>query len=272
MDAHLTPVVPRATSAGRVLYEGISFALLSGYRPLLLDLHVPDGRDGDAVPVVIWLHGGGFHSGDRRYLPDTMAADSVFAALVEAGIAVATIDYRLSSEARFPAQLDDVNAALDYLRSNAALLGLDPERIGVWGESAGGTLAALVALTTEHVSAAVLWYPPTDLAASQFDSPDSPVGRLIGGAPSRLPSLAAQASPIAHVSTKAPPFLLLHGTADESLSAEHSRRMHARLLEAGARSTYRPVRGAGHGFVGCDDIPGLIATSVAFLSEELRVR
>jgi acetyl esterase/lipase len=269
MDTYLPPVAARAT-AGGLRYEGISFSLPNGYRPLLLDLHVPGGAGG-AVPVVVWIHGGGFRSGDRRYLPDTMVPGSVFDALLEAGMAVATIDYRLSGEAHFPAQLDDVNAALEYLRTFAVALGLDPERMGTWGESAGATLAALAALTTERISAAVLWYSPTDLTAMHPDNPDGTVGRLIGGAPSRLPQLAAQASPVTHVSAKAPPFLLLHGTADNVLPAEHSQRLHTLLLEAGARSTYLPVEGAGHCFVGFDDVPDLIATSVAFLAQELRV-
>jgi acetyl esterase/lipase len=235
---------------------------------LLLDLHVPPRRDG-GVPVVVWIHGGGFSSGDRRYLPDTMAPGSVFKALLEAGMAVATIDYRLSGEARFPAQLDDVNAALDYLRAFADTLGVNPQRIGVWGESAGGVMAALAALTTEQVSAAVLWYTPTDLTSPQFERPASAVSKVLGSPPSQQRELAAQASPITHVSAKAPPFLLVHGTADQVVPAEHSQRLHELLLAAGTRSIYHPVFGAGHGLTGCVDIERLIADSAHFLAKEL---
>ncbi len=280
MDLSLPPVAPLAASAGGVVYQGISFSLPRGYRPLLLDLHVPAGGggagerrgEGGAVPVVVWIHGGGFYSGDRRYLPDTMEPDSVFEALVAAGIAVATIDYRLSGEAVFPAQLDDVKAALAYLRTYAAPLGLDPERIGVWGESAGGALAALAALTDGGVAAAAAWYPVTDLALLDQERTDTPCARLIGGAPSALPEAAAQASPVTHVSAAAPPFLLLHGTADESLPARHSERLHALLLEAGVRSTYLPVEGAGHCFTHCGHVPALIDATVDFLARELRSR
>ena len=268
MDPSLPPVVPRVTPTGGLVYEGVSFSLPQGYRPLLLDLHVPAERSGP-VPVVVWIHGGAFWSGDRRYLPDTVAPGSVFEALLGAGVAVATIDYRLSGEARFPAQLDDVEAALAYLRRFADVLGLDLRRLGVWGESAGATLAALAALSTDGVSAAVLWYPATDLTAMGPESPDGPIGRLLGGAPARLSESAVRASPLTHVSKTAPPFLLLHGSADEQLPARHSELLHTRLLEAGARSTYLPVPEAGHGFVGCSDIPALIDASVAFLAEEL---
>ncbi|MFC1420826.1 alpha/beta hydrolase fold domain-containing protein [Streptacidiphilus cavernicola] len=268
MDPFLPPVKPRTTPTGGLVYEGISFSLPQGYRPLLLDLHLPEGTSGP-VPVVVWIHGGAFWSGDRRYLPDTVAPGAVFEALLEAGIAVATIDYRLSGEARFPAQLDDVQAALAYLRTFADTLGLDLSRLGIWGESAGATLAALAALSSEGVSAAVLWYPATDLTAMAPENPDGPIGRLLGGASAQLPESAVQASPLTQVSEAAPPFLLLHGTADKQLPPRHSESLHAKLLEAGARSTYLPVPDAGHCFVGCPDVPALIDTSVAFLAQEL---
>ncbi|MFC4035362.1 alpha/beta hydrolase fold domain-containing protein [Streptomyces polygonati] len=264
-------MTPRPTATGGAHYEGISFSLPTGYRPLQLDLHVPGGAGGP-VPVVVWIHGGAFWSGDRRYLPDTMAAGSVFEALLDAGLAVATIDYRLSGEILFPGQLDDVLAALRYLRTFAGTLGLDPGRIGVWGESAGGTLAALAALTTQDISAAVLWYPLTDLSTVDPDSTDSPEARLIGGAPARLPEQAARASPVSHVSPSAPPFLLVHGTADTLLPAEQSERLHHSLLRAGARSEFVPVEGAGHCFADCDDITALITRSVDFLRGELAPR
>lgn len=268
MDSHLPPATAGTSAFGSTLYEGISYCLLDGYRPLLLDLHVPATHAGTA-PVVVWIHGGGFSTGDRRQLPDTMVPGSVFEALLEAGMAVAAIDYRLCGEATFPAQRDDVNAALDYLRTFAETLGVDPQRIGVWGESAGGVLAALAALTTEHVSAAVLWYTPTDLASPRFERPTGAVSKLLGGPPSQKPELAAQASPITHVSATAPPFLLLHGTADQAVPAEHSQRLHELLQAAGVRSIYHPVNGAGHELTNCADIEGLIADSVHFLAGEL---
>ncbi|MEV6205483.1 alpha/beta hydrolase [Streptomyces sp. NPDC051771] len=242
----------------------VSYAEIPGFRPLLLDLRVPPGEG--PFPLVVWIHGGAFLYGDRRFLPDTVPAGSVFEALLEADMAVATIDYRFSGEAPFPAQLDDVGAALDCLRSRAGEFGLDAGRIGLWGESAGGHLAALAGLTDGGVSAVVAWYPLTDLGALDPHDPGTPMAQLLGGPPAELPALAAAASPVSHVSASAPPFLLVHGTADEELPHSQSETLHRLLLAAGASSTFLPVEGAGHTFTGHDDVPGLIATSVAFLA------
>nr|WP_255671879.1 alpha/beta hydrolase [Glycomyces amatae] len=248
-------------------YKDVVYAQLPGFRPLLLDLRVPSG-DGP-FPLAVWIHGGAFLFGDRRFLPDTVPPGSVFDALIEAGIAVATIDYRFSGEAVFPAQLDDVKAALAYLRASAEDCNLDTGRIGVWGESAGGHLAALAGLTDGAIAAVVAWYPLTDLSVLDPHDPETPMAKLIGGAPAELPALAAQASPVSHVSAAAPPFLLVHGTADDVLPLSQSEVLHELLTAAGANSTFLPVEGADHTFEGHDDIAGLIAASVAFLAKAL---
>lgn len=245
---------------------GLTYATVPGFRPLLLDLHRP--ADPAPAPVVVWIHGGGFQSGDRRYLPDTLEPGSLFAAATSAGLAVATIDYRLSGEAHFPAQLADVSAALDYLRCHTVELGLDGERIAIWGESAGGTLAALAALTDGGLRAAVCWYPLTDLMARWPERTDSPEALLLGGAPADLPELAALAGPVARVGPGAPPFLLVHGTADAMVACSQSEWLHELLLKAGGRSTYLPVPGADHCFAGFADVPSLVEASVAFLARE----
>ncbi|WP_158585344.1 alpha/beta hydrolase [Kitasatospora sp. SolWspMP-SS2h] len=270
MDLSLPPVAPVPSPSGGLTRHGVSYALRTGFRPLLLDLHVPAGAG--PFPVVVWLHGGAFRAGDRRYLPDTVRPGAVFEALVAAGVAVATVDYRLSGEAVFPAQLDDVTAALGYLRAYAGELGLDVDRLGVWGESAGATLGALAALTTDAVAAAVCWYPPTDLAALGHDGPDSPITRLLGGPAAELPEAAALASPARRVGPGAPPFLLVHGVRDEQVPFAQSEALHERLRAAGARSVLVPVEGAGHCFTGYPDVPGLVAQAVAFLSRELAAR
>ncbi|MDH6130847.1 acetyl esterase/lipase [Kitasatospora sp. MAA4] len=260
----------RPTADGGLVHDGIVYATVRGFRPLLLDLHVPAGPG--PFPVVVWIHGGGFAFGDRRFLPDTVERDAVFTALAAAGIATATIDYRLSGEAHFPAQLDDVTAALAHLRANAEALGLDAERIGIWGESAGGTFGALAALGDGRIAAAVCWYPLTDLAARWPQRSDSNEGLLLGGSPAELPELAALGSPVAQVGPGAPPFLLLHGTADRQVPSSHSEQLHERLLKAGGRSTYLPVPGADHCFEGYGDVPELIRVSVEFLARELGTR
>ncbi|MEU4396804.1 alpha/beta hydrolase [Kribbella sp. NPDC023855] len=247
-------------------YDGVIYSEIAGFRPLLLDLRVPSGAG--PFPLVVWIHGGAFLFGDRRFLPATVQPGAVFDALINAGIAVATIDYRFSGEAVFPAQLDDVKAALAYLRASAKDYHLDAERVGLWGESAGGHLAALAGLTdSSGISAVVAWYPLTDLSAVDPHNPETPMAKLIGGPPADLPTLAAQASPVQHVSSSAPPVLLIHGSADEELPISQSKGLHELLLAAGASSTFLPVEGAGHTFSGHDDIANLISVSVAFLAQ-----
>ena len=128
----IVPPEPRRAVDGSLRYEGITYAAPIGYRPLQLDLWVPAGETA-AVPLVVWIHGGAWLFGDRRYLPPTLRPDQLFDELLAAGFAVATIDYRLSLEAKFPAQLHDAKAAVRYLRTHADQLGLDPGRVGVWG-------------------------------------------------------------------------------------------------------------------------------------------
>jgi acetyl esterase/lipase len=155
-----------------------------GFRPLQLDVWVPEVSA--PPPLVVWIHGGAWLFGDRRYLPETLRSNQHFDESLAAGLAVASIDYRHSREASFPAQLHDAKAAIRYLRAHSEALGIDTARIGVWGESAGGHLAALVGLTDRRpdlegdlgavgpssaVDAVVDWYGPSDLAAMQPKSP-----------------------------------------------------------------------------------------------------
>ncbi|HZD99769.1 MAG TPA: alpha/beta hydrolase [Micromonosporaceae bacterium] len=260
---------------GTRIYADVAYAELHGFRPLLLDLYVPvagvvrPDSPTDLPPLAIWIHGGGFHSGDRRNLPETYPPNSVFDRLVAAGVAVATVDYRLSAEATFPAQIDDVHAAIDYLRRFAPAYGIDADRIGTWGESAGGALAALAGLTSGQVSAVVAWYPLTDLAHHHPDRSDSVEAELLGAAPETVPELAASASAVTRVTADAPPFLIVHGDADGVLPLDQSERLHAALVAVGASSTLHVVPGADHCFEGYGDIGGLLDESVAFLSSTL---
>ena len=252
-----------------VIYSGLTYAEMPGYRPLLLDLHVPDEAAG--VPVVVWIHGGGFVSGDRRYLPATMAPDSVFTALTGAGLACATVDYRLAAEAGWPAQRNDIAAAISFLRARAGEYGLDAGRLATWGESAGGHLALMAGLTDPEIAAVVAWYPLTDLALlppGAFDGVE--LTRLLGRGAAELPDLMTDASPITHVSAASPPCLLVHGDEDQALPAAHSERFQHALTVAGVESVCQIVPGAGHCFTGYGDVPGLIAGAVAYLEGKLR--
>jgi acetyl esterase/lipase len=143
----LAPPEPGAQADGSKRYEGVTYAVAPGYRPLQLDLWVPASPA--SPPLVVWIHGGGWMFGDRRYLPETLRPNQLFEELVAAGLATATIDYRRALEAHFPAPLHDAKAAIRHLRAHADVLGINTSKIGVWGESAGGHLAALVGLTVD---------------------------------------------------------------------------------------------------------------------------
>jgi acetyl esterase/lipase len=216
---------------------------LGGDMTLLMDLYRPKQKAAKPFPVVIQIHGGAWAGGDKRGQPD--------AGFLRRGIAVAKIDYRLSNMAPFPAALEDCKCAVRFLRANAAKLNLDPDRIGVTGESAGAHLALLVACVTSsagfegsgghesfssRVACAVSFYGETDLTQmpeKTLANPNSPVARFLGGLIKDKPDLYRQASPIEYVAKDSPPILFIHGDKDTVVPLEQSERMLAKLKEAG---------------------------------------
>lgn len=233
--------------------------------PLLMDLYLPPTPQAP-VPAVIWLHGGGWAFGDRTLAPDLSRYFAVD------GIAMASIAYRLSGQAIFPAQLHDVRAAVRYLRSHAGELGLDPGAIGLWGSSAGGHLAALAGVTGHlpelpgepgagtdvRVQAVADGYGPVDLAQvvaeaghglPELSGENSPEARLLGGLPDQQPELARQASPLTYVTSEAPPFQIAHGTADVTVRSNQSVLLHEALAAAGVESSLYLIDRFGHGFL-----------------------
>jgi len=271
--AHDAPLPPARPSPGgtRVLL-GVPYAAIPGIRPLELDLYLPPVLDGP-VPVVVFLHGGGWRLGSRHLAGPAYrgVSPTPFERVAQAGIAVASVDYRLSGEAIWPAQLHDAKAAVRWLRARAADLGVDPDRIAAWGESAGGHLAELLGLTDDdaalegdvgivgtssRVSAVVAWYAPSDVAAVATDTgadpadPSTREAQLLGAPATDVPELAAQASPISHVSADAPPFLLLHGRADRFVPCVQSERLYAALLEAGVEVEFDVYEDSDHMWLG----------------------
>jgi acetyl esterase/lipase len=285
--AHAAPLPPARTGAGGVrVLAGVPYAALPGARPLELDLYLP--ADDAPAPVVVFLHGGGWRLGSRHTAgPAYRGADPTpFEQVAQAGIAVASVDYRLSGEAVWPTQLHDAKAAVRWLRSRADEVGIDPARIASWGESAGGHLAELLALATDPalegdvgvtgpssaVIAVAAWYAPSDIAAVATDLGADPADAstreaLMLGAPAvEVPERAAEASPITHVSPAAPPFLLLHGRADQFIPVAQSERLAARLPDA----TVHVYDGADHMWLGTPDAaPDALARTIAFLQHHL---
>jgi len=289
----LPPHEPTVRADGSRHFSGLTYAVAFGYRPLQLDVWVPAGEG--PAPLVIWVHGGAFMMGDRRFLPETLRPGQVFDALLDAGLAVATIDYRHALEAPFPAQLHDAKAAVRYLRAHADQLGLSTERIGAWGESAGGHIAALVGLTADRpdlegshgvvgpssaVDVVVDWYGLADLESMPRQPPPPQVAAMLPvelHAPPEdqlLRGLAgadrADASPVNHVTAGAPPFLLLHGTADWLVPYAQSEQLAAALHAAGAPVQLAPVEGAGHIWLGHPDVDALVDRSGQYLADALR--
>jgi acetyl esterase/lipase len=231
-----------------------------------LDLVRPRSpRGGKPMPVIVIIHGGAFRAGDKS-MGLREAAD--FAQTGD--YAAATINYRLSGEATWPAQIHDCKAAIRWLRANAAKYGLDPDRIGVTGASAGGHLAAMLGLgggvaalegdlgpytdASSRVKCVVDHFGPSDLPAmadypSRIDhnASNSPESELIGGALPQHKDKAQAASPITYVSRDDPPFLIFHGTADPLVPFNQSERLAEALKAAGVPCTFVKVVEAGHG-------------------------
>lgn len=216
--------------------------------PLLMDAHIPAGPGPFTAAIIV--HGGGWVRGDRR----TEVAP-LFEPLQQASIATFSIDYRLSSDlSQFGVAIDDVRDAIHFVKSHAAEYRIDPDRIALIGESAGGQLAAMAALDVKDgtsVKAVVALYAPMDLVELAKDSDFVPqqLRNSIRGTPFEPIILArlGQLSPIDNVRPGAPPFLLIHGTEDALVPFAQSSAMCDRLKASGDACEVYPVAGGGHG-------------------------
>ncbi|MEU5096210.1 alpha/beta hydrolase [Streptomyces sp. NPDC020996] len=269
-DPLALPLPPAARPADGVrLLRGAVYAVPDGSRPLTVDLWLPGSAAGP-VPLIVFVHGGAWRTGLRDDLGPRFRhwRPGPFARLARAGLAVACPDYRLTGEAVHPAQTDDLATALAWLHGRAGDLGVDTSRTVLWGESAGGHLAALTALTqhtrpgTATVTGCVTWYAPTDLASlaedcppGRFDAHDPATfeALLLGGPPAERPDAARDASPVGRVGPQAPPFLLLHGADDTIVPARQSVRLADALRRSGHHPDLRLLSGADHLWVGLSE-------------------
>ena len=236
----------------------VVYATLDG-RDLTLDLYLP--KQEEKPPLVVYIHGGSWRTGSHNKCLTSWLCDE--------GFAVASISYRFSQEAVFPAQIHDCKAAVRWLRGHASEFGYDATRIGVAGTSAGGHLALLMGTTggvneyegtiggnadqSSSVQAVADFYGPTDFILRSKNQPaktepeDSPVCQLIGGPVSENENQARFASPVYQVSEGDAPLLIIHGDKDTTVYLDQSQRMEETYRKAGLEVALEVVPGAGHG-------------------------
>lgn len=275
-------ILTLAASAGRAhaqacqTFSGLTYATWQDSggqtQELKLELLVPSG--GGPYPVVVWIHGGGWISGSRLPIPGYVSA------LCSQGYAVASVDYRYSDAAVWPAQIQDCRGAVRWLRAHAATYNLDPDRFAAWGSSAGAQLASMLGTAggestvrvgnvemdlegsmggntgrSSRVQAVVDWFGQSDFLQMYFypsiqdhNAHFSPEGKLIGDWIQLNPERAATANPITFASPDDPPFLVMHGTVDDMVPFNQSELLVDALRNQGVRVAWKPVAGAGHGF------------------------
>jgi acetyl esterase/lipase len=264
---------------GTKVYRDLEY-IKGGHERQRLDLYLPEKADAP-LPLIVWVHPGAWMFGSKNDVGPTLP-------FVQKGYAVASIGYRLSQQAQFPAQIEDCKAAVNWLRANAKKYNLDPERIGAWGASSGGHLVALLGTSgsvkdldgkkvpldqSSRVQAVVDWFGPTDITkmGGGHDAPDSPEAKLIGGPVQENKEKAARANPIAFVTKEAPPFLIMHGDNDPLVPFSQSELLVTALKNAGVDVTFRPVKGAGHGGPAFSSADNLRAVE-EFLDKHLKAR
>jgi acetyl esterase/lipase len=239
-------------------HKDLVYAHVDGKR-LALDLYLPEGVK--SPPLLVWVHGGAWTTGSKA---------GVRPEFVQNGFAVASVDFRQSTDARFPAQVHDIKAAIRYLRANAATYGYRVDKIAIAGDSSGAHLAALVGVTNGHrelegtigdslnqsssIQAIVSYYGASDLRTILTQS--TPFGlnmrrpaleRLLGALPDQTPELAALASPVSHIDSQDPPLMLLHGDQDPQMPINQSHELEGAYEQLGLDVTFRVVHGAAHG-------------------------
>jgi acetyl esterase/lipase len=280
-----------AGNAPAATHANLAYASTSSAQ--VLDLWLPPDAT-EATPLVVYVHGGAFKGGDKNMVGSKVQP------LLDAGYAVASVNYRLSPEATFPAGAQDVKAAVRWLRANAATYNLDPDRFAAWGESAGGNLVSLLGTTGDQatvlddpalgnadvssaVQAVVHWYGPTDflqmdtMAASgggctnpeQHDPASSPESLWMGAAIQTVPETVAQANPITYVATaeKLPAFSIAHGDADCNVPYQQSVILDEALTAAGANPQLTILPGAAHADAQFDGT--LLAPTIVWLGTAL---
>lgn len=278
-DKESTPPQP---PAGVIAYRDLAY-VENGHPRQKLDLYLP--ADGENRPLIVWIHGGAFRMGSKEGNEN----DQLPFDYLRKGYALASLNYRLSQHAIFPAQIEDCKAAVRWLRARSAEFKLDPKRFAAWGPSAGGHLAAMLG-TAGHVTElevgahldvssrvqyVVDYFGPTDFLQMDtqrlpdgmiHDAADSPESELVGGPIQEYPEKVARANPVTYVTADSPPFLIVHGDCDPLVPYGQSLLLVEALEKAGVDVTFYTVEGGGHGRFTDPKVPALTA---AFLAKHL---
>ena len=237
----------------------------AGERSLKLDVIRPKQESEGPRPCIVWIHGGGWQGGNKS------SGTSRLAGLVSSGDFVGiSVGYRLTDVASWPAQIHDCKAAIRWVRANAKKYNINADKIGVWGSSAGGHLVSLLGTSgdvaelegengtpgvSSRVTCVVDFCGPSDFLAigksnPRLNDPGSPVFKLLGGPLADKQDAAKQASPVTYVTQDDAPFLIMHGTLDNTVNISQAERLHAKAKEAGINVTFVKIEGGGHGFGG----------------------
>lgn len=267
-DVAETESQPQAKNDQQEVFSDLVYASLSPFQKL--DLYVPEGKG--PFPLVIIIHGGGFKKGDKTGI----ASLNKIKYLLKENYASVSINYRLSDEAIYPAQIYDVKAAVRYLRANAQKFRLDPDHFGAWGPSAGGTLAALLGTTCDVtelegadlgnaeysscVQAVVDWFGLVDLLKMDeqfegtgcpvgYDDPNSDESKWVGAPIQTVPELVNKTNPMNYIDAGDPPFFIQHGADDCRVPPEQSKALADALRAAIGKENvyYSELPGVGHG-------------------------
>jgi len=272
--------------AGVVGLADVTYAVIPGFRPLRLDLYLAPGATNKPHPLVIFVHGGGWQSGHTRHSGAFADWPGVLASLAARGYVVASVEYRLSGEAHFPAAIQDVKSAIRYLRAHSSEYRIDPARAVIWGGSAGGQLAALAATScgvvdlepaqtapppgariptaqpsaSDCVQGLIAWYGVFDfttlarqsaaVGGREGDGANSPPNRYLGCTSSDCETVEKAASAASYVDSKDPPTLLIHGSDDHTVPTQQSRDFLALLRSKGVPAELVVIPGVDHSFIG----------------------
>jgi acetyl esterase/lipase len=248
----------------------------------LLDIYLPANTQGK-LPLVILIHGGGWWANDKY--ADLGYMKKTIAELVSQGFALVSIDYRWSTQAIFPAQIQDCNRAVSFLYDNADEYGFDKKRFAVLGWSAGGHLASLLGLAKNNkvanfympntsksfkIKAVVDFYGPSELIMlPKNDDEKSPESILLGATPLNRPDLAKIASPVTYVDKNDPPFLIIHGEKDDMVSPKQSTLLNSWLNTEGVQNELIIVKDAPH-YGTMFDVDDVRNKVIDFLKKQLK--